>query len=131
VLVNGRTAYYSVSIAGAAPTSDDVRVQQAESAAVFEAMSKLKGSDLMFVTRSIVQSDASDRICATVWGQGARLKKGPTVVATNGDAPSHAASAPSAPSVPIYSSSSAPTPAPYVPVAAPPAPPEPAPPAFK
>jgi hypothetical protein len=89
VMVNGRPANYAVALAGATLASDDVRVNQAEAAAVFDALSKLKGSDVFFATRSVVQSETPERICATVWGQVARLKKGPTI-APGGDASPHA-----------------------------------------
>lgn len=106
VLVNGRAANYSVALAGATLASDDVRVNQAEAAAAFDALSKLKGADMLFITRSIVQSENPDRVCATVWGQVARLKKGPTIAQGAGEAAAHAqVAAPSAaanPAAPQY-----------------------------
>jgi hypothetical protein len=80
VLVNGKPAFFSASVAGATFKSDDARIQQAENAAVFTALSGLNGADLMFVTRSTVTSETSERVCAHVWGQAVRLKKGPTLV---------------------------------------------------
>jgi hypothetical protein len=80
VLVNGKPAFFSASVAGATFKSDDARIQQAENAAVFTALSGLNGADLMFVTRSIVTPETSERVCAHVWGQAVRLKKGPTLV---------------------------------------------------
>jgi hypothetical protein len=53
---------------------------QSRAAAVFEALSKVRGSDLVFVTRSVSQGDLNHKICTTVYGKAIRLKKGPTVI---------------------------------------------------
>ncbi len=79
ILVDGHPAIYTAAVAGATFDSDDPLVRQAESAAVFNALSKLNGADLMFVTRSSLTSDTAEKLCATVWGQIVRLKKGPTL----------------------------------------------------
>ena len=78
--MNGKPAIFSASVVGATFKSDDARIQQAENAAVFTALAGLNGADLMFVTRSIVTPETSERVCAHVWGQAVRLKKGPTLV---------------------------------------------------
>ena len=79
-----------------------------------DALSKLQGADLMFVTRSVVQAETSDRVCATVWGQVVKLKKGPTLVPV---APPPAGPAPAPVSVASSPAANAAPPAP------PPAPP--------
>ncbi len=102
IYVNGRPASYSAAVAGATFESADPRIQQAEAAAVFTALGRLSGADLMFVTRSIVQSESAERVCATVWGQVVRLKKGPTLVPSPPapDGVAHGAQAPSVPAAP-------------------------------
>ncbi|HEX2679221.1 MAG TPA: hypothetical protein VHM19_21370, partial [Polyangiales bacterium] len=81
VLVNGKREGYHVGLAddgyrvgGGSPLQD-----QAEQAAIFDGLSKLQGADVMFVTRSRVQNASDTKVCTTVWGVVARLKKGPTL----------------------------------------------------
>lgn len=80
VLVNGQPNYFRASVAGLAPLVNASAIEiHSEQAAVFDALNKLQGSDLIFVTRSRVMPKSADEVCTTVWGQVARLKKGPTV----------------------------------------------------
>ena len=97
VIVNGKLARYSVSVAGATLEGDDELTRQAQSAAVFTALSGLNGADVMFITRAIVTPESPERLCAHVWGQAVRLKKGGVTSSASEHEPAPSASASAAP----------------------------------
>jgi hypothetical protein len=109
VLVNGQPQYFHVAVTGLTPNPNASAIEiQAEQAALFDALNKLQGADVIFVTRSRVLPKTADEVCTTVWGQVARLKKGPT---KHGESPVAEAPAPPAPP-PAPAPMPAPAPAP-------------------
>jgi hypothetical protein len=54
-------------------------VGQAEAAAIYDALAKVKDADLLFVSRTTSDGDGSSKVCSTVFGRAIRLKKGPTL----------------------------------------------------
>jgi len=80
--------------------------RESEFAAVFNALTKLRGADLTFVTRSRVEARSADEVCTSVWGMVIRLKKGPTV---GGELPAPAGALPVSPT-PVAGSAQLPVP---------------------
>lgn len=74
------TTQYGVAVAGTALGVGMGLVPRAEAAAVFDALSKVKGADLVYVTRSKTEGDVMTGVCTTVYGRAVRLKKGPTIL---------------------------------------------------
>lgn len=74
---DGHTSY-AAALAGARLDGSGL-VAQAQAAAVYDALARVKGADVLLVSRSLSQGDPQGRVCATVFGRAIRLKKGPTI----------------------------------------------------
>lgn len=70
---------YTAELTGFEVAEGDV-VSKSKAAAVFEAMAKVKGADLILISRTKTEGETRVEVCTTIWGRAVHLKKGPTLL---------------------------------------------------